>query len=135
MTSGICGVGLGLTISVFSKNSDVASTAVPLAIIPQVILAGMLTPLEGISETLGCLIAPSYWCFGSLCTVWNAEFKGLPLSDGMFAQEHYWLSLAFIMLFTSLFFVACGTKLQGIKVADLGRKAELDKWIKKYSPG
>ena len=127
MTIGMCGVGLGLTISVFSKNTDVASTAVPLAIIPQVILAGMLTPLEGISETLGWLMAPSYWCFGSLCNVWNSEFKGPLLSDEMFAQEHYWLSLTVIMLFTSLFFLACGTKLKGIKVADLGRKAELNK--------
>ena len=131
MAIGGCGVGLGLTISVFSPNTDVASTAVPLAIIPQVILAGMLKSLDGISEFLACFVAPSYWCFGSLCFTWNEEWSGPMLMDDMFSQEHYWTSLFMIGLFTLFFFVACGIKLQGIKVAELGRSAELEKWLKK----
>ncbi len=37
-----CGVAIGLIISIFSSNTDMAVTAVPLAIIPQVILAGKI---------------------------------------------------------------------------------------------
>jgi ABC-type multidrug transport system ATPase subunit len=130
MAIGGCGVGLGLTISVFSPNTDVASTAVPLAIIPQVILAGMLKSLDGISEAVAWLIAPSYWCFGSLCSTWNENWNG-PTMDDMFCQKHYWLSIFMIGLFTAFFFTACAIKLQGIKVAELGRKAELESWLKK----
>ena len=53
------------------------------------------------------------------------------LRDDMFSQEHYWTSLFMIGLFTLFFFVACGIKLQGIKVAELGRSAELENWLKK----
>ncbi len=131
MAIGACGVGLGLSISVFSPNTDVASTAVPLAIIPQVVLAGMLKPLDGMSELLAYFVAPSYWCFGSLCLTWNEQWSGVMLADDMFSQKHYWISLFMIGLFTILFFVACGIKLQGIKVADLTRSAELERWLKK----
>ena len=128
---GGCGVALGLAISVLSPNTDVASTAVPLAIIPQVILAGMLKPLDGISEAIAWVAAPSYWCFGSLCSAWNEEWsRRLPMDD-MFATRHYWVSLLLIAVFTMCFFTICGVKLQGIKVAELSRTAELESWLKK----
>ena len=91
----------------------------------------MLKSLDGISEFLACIVAPSYWCFGSLCFTWNEEWSGPMLRDDMFSQEHYWTSLFMIGLFTLFFFVACGIKLQGIKVAELGRSAELENWLKK----
>jgi hypothetical protein len=80
------GVGLGLTISVFFRNTDVASTE---------------------------------------------EWSGPMPMDDIFSQEHYWTSLFMIGLFTLFFFTACGIKLQGIKVAELGRSAELKSWLKK----
>ena len=38
------GVGMGLAISAFSNTQEQANTIVPLALIPQLILAGVLVP-------------------------------------------------------------------------------------------
>lgn len=75
------------TSTLENANTDVASTAVPLAIIPQVILAGMIMRLEGFSEFIAWFAAPSYWCFGSMSHVWNNLWEGVSNSDGMLAQQ------------------------------------------------
>ena len=40
----LIGVGIGLSISAFSQTQEQANTIVPLALIPQLILAGVLVP-------------------------------------------------------------------------------------------
>lgn len=104
----LCGVGLGLTISALSSNTDVAATAVPLAMIPQVILAGNLKSLEGFSEKLAWFVAPSHWCYGALTNVWNSQFSKVPsdvLRDDMFTQQHYWISLVSLIAFSAMLFL------------------------------
>jgi hypothetical protein len=91
----------------------------------------MLKPLDGISEAIAWVAAPSYWCFGSLCSAWNEEWSRRMPMDDMFATRHYWVSLLLIAVFTMCFFTICGVKLQGIKVAELSRTAELESWLKK----
>jgi len=112
----ICGVGLGLAISALATNSDVAATAVPLAMIPQVILAGNIKSLDGFSETLAWLTAPSHWAYGALTCVWNAQenFSDVPsemLRDDMFAQRHYWLALSTLAAFSAVLFLISGSQL------------------------
>jgi ABC-type multidrug transport system ATPase subunit len=118
MTS-ICGVALGLAISALSANADVASTAVPLAVIPQVILAGMIKPLENLPEYIAWFAAPSYWCFGSMSKIWNEHWSNQVISDGMLSQQEYGLSLFALLIFTLLFFLICVLSLSGKSISFL----------------
>ena len=118
MTS-ICGVALGLAISALSANADVASTAVPLAVIPQVILAGMIKPLENLPEYIAWFAAPSYWCFGSMSKIWNEHWSNQVISDGMLSQQDYGLSLFALLTFTLLFFLICVLSLSGTFISFL----------------
>jgi len=62
----LSGTVLGLCISAASKTTDVAATIVPLALIPQVVLAGAIAPLEGLAKALAICLIPNYWAFDSL---------------------------------------------------------------------
>jgi ABC-type multidrug transport system ATPase subunit len=44
------GAGLGLLISAFAHSEEVAAALVPIAIIPQIILAGVIAPLRGLGK-------------------------------------------------------------------------------------
>jgi hypothetical protein len=57
----LTGVTLGLAISAASRTEDVAVTTIPLALIPQIILAGVVAPLKGVSEFLARLFVTVYW--------------------------------------------------------------------------
>ena len=116
----ICGVALGLAISVLSANIDVASTAVPLAIIPQVILAGMIKRLENFPEFIAWFAAPSYWCFGSMSHVWNNLWEGVSNEDGMLAQQEFGFSILVLGMFTVLFLLICSVSLSGLRIPFLG---------------
>jgi ABC-type multidrug transport system ATPase subunit len=52
----IAGTMLGLLISALARTEEVAAALVPIAIIPQIILAGVIAPLKG----LGKLLAESF---------------------------------------------------------------------------
>jgi hypothetical protein len=112
----LCGVALGLAISVLSANIDIASTAVPLAIIPQVILAGSIKPLEGMPETIAAIVAPSYWFFGSMSHVWNNLWDESFNTEGMLSQQDFGQSIFVLGLFTTLFFSICSLSLSGLKI-------------------
>ena len=112
----LCGVSLGLAISVLSANTDIASTAVPLAIIPQVILAGMIKRLEGFPEAIAWLTAPSYWCFGSMSHVWNEHWDESLNTEGMLSQQNFGSSIFALGWFTTAFFLICCVSLLGKQV-------------------
>ncbi len=118
----LCGVALGLAISALSTNTDVAATAVPLAIIPQVILAGMIKKLDGFSELVAWLVAPSYWCFGSMSSVWNSLWDEKYNTEGMFSQQHYFLSISILFVFTVAFFMICAFNLMEVRLAELSKR-------------
>ena len=66
LLSGLSGIGFGILISSNTSSNEAASTVVPLVIIPQVILSGGLTPLDGWAQRVSMLLSPSYWTYGSL---------------------------------------------------------------------
>ncbi|MCP4479035.1 MAG: ATP-binding cassette domain-containing protein [Planctomycetaceae bacterium] len=113
-----CGVALGLTISVFSSNTDMAVTAVPLAIIPQVILAGKIQMLEGPAQIIGMIGAPAYWCYGSLSNIWSSCFEEEVVEiyrpEAMYSEQIFLISVGVIFFFTAVLFVTCAVKLSGI---------------------
>jgi ABC-type multidrug transport system ATPase subunit len=58
---------LGLTISAWASSTDQAMSMVPLAILPQVILSGMLIPLDGLGPLRWLSsFMPGRWAYGAL---------------------------------------------------------------------
>jgi ABC-type multidrug transport system ATPase subunit len=55
------GVALGLTISAAAPTEEMAITLIPVAILPQIILSGVIAPLKGLSKTLAQALITSYW--------------------------------------------------------------------------
>jgi len=60
------GTLLGLLISSLSPTPDVAVSTVPIVLIPQVIFAGLIIPLEGIGKVFAWLFVPNYWAYQAL---------------------------------------------------------------------
>ena len=48
----VAGIVLGLLISAIAKTEEMAAALVPIAVIPQIILAGVIAPLTGLSDAL-----------------------------------------------------------------------------------
>jgi ABC transport system ATP-binding/permease protein len=55
------GTALGLLISACSPTEEVASALVPVAVIPQIILAGVIAPLTGVGKLLGYGLITCFW--------------------------------------------------------------------------
>jgi len=115
----ICGVGLGLCISVLSKNTDVAVSAVPLAIIPQVILGGLLKAPDGVSEFIAWIGVPCYWGFGlflnALTENWSSEVI-TAIAPDLYSTENIWISLAAILFVAVILLTVSALSLSGVKV-------------------
>ena len=56
------GTAMGLVISAFSNTRDQATTIVPLALVPQLILAGVLVPkLPDLATAVAKIAVSGYW--------------------------------------------------------------------------
>ncbi len=81
----VMGIGLGLMFSAISENSDKALISLPLALIPQLILSGVLVEFDKMSSLARNIaeLTPLKWAFEYLnkVMVWNdnriAEFFGI----------------------------------------------------------
>jgi hypothetical protein len=125
---GFCGVSLGLLISAISTDTDVASTMVPIAIIPQIVLSGAIKTVQGIAHFVAVFFSPSYWCYGMMSIVFDDAISIKILTDStMWSQSSYWVSLFMIVLYNTLFLYCAGVLLYR---KDL--KKDVFKSIKKY---
>jgi ABC-type multidrug transport system ATPase subunit/pSer/pThr/pTyr-binding forkhead associated (FHA) protein len=57
----LAGVALGLAISAFAATEELAITLIPMAVIPQIILSGAISPLENVSKVLAVAGISTYW--------------------------------------------------------------------------
>lgn len=55
------GVALGLAISAAAPTEEMAITLIPVAILPQIILSGVIAPLKGLSKSLAQTLITAYW--------------------------------------------------------------------------
>ena len=63
--TGMVGIALGLFISALVKTSEVATSLVPLILIPQILFAGLVTVPTGISKIVGAAM-PATWSFDEI---------------------------------------------------------------------
>jgi ABC transport system ATP-binding/permease protein len=63
---GLVSVLLGLAISAWSPTSEISTVLVPIAVIPQILLAGTMVPLEGLTKTVAELLIPLHWAYRGL---------------------------------------------------------------------
>jgi ABC transport system ATP-binding/permease protein len=74
VAGGLAGTAIGLVISAFSNTRDQATTIVPLALVPQIILAGILVPhLPRPAELLAKVAVTSYWLTEAMKSVYIAS--------------------------------------------------------------
>ena len=64
LTAGV-GIALGLLVSAFVKTSEMATSLVPLILIPQILFSGLVGVPSGISKPLGMLM-PATWSFDTM---------------------------------------------------------------------
>lgn len=57
----LAGVAIGLAISTLATTEEAAISWVPVILIPQILLAGLIAPLEGWNETFAKAVVTSYW--------------------------------------------------------------------------
>jgi hypothetical protein len=58
----LCGTCLGLLISAMARTPDQATTLVPIFLIPQIVLSGVIVPdMSGFAETVAQLFVSGYW--------------------------------------------------------------------------
>ena len=96
------GAAMGLLISAVSKTEDMAVTLVPLVLIPQIVLAGLIAPLDGFTKLLGQAAVTSYWAFHGLQAMLPEE-----LSDNLPTNDHSaWFCLLVVSLHGLAFAVA-----------------------------
>jgi ABC-type multidrug transport system ATPase subunit len=57
----IAGTTLGLLLSASARTEDVAVSLVPIAVIPQIVLAGVIAPLNGVAKWLARIAISSHW--------------------------------------------------------------------------
>jgi ABC-type multidrug transport system ATPase subunit len=60
-TLAVAGTALGLFISAFARTEEVAVALVPIAVMPQIILAGVIAPLSGVSLVLAKGLITVHW--------------------------------------------------------------------------
>jgi ABC transport system ATP-binding/permease protein len=73
VAGGLAGTAIGLVISAFSNTRDQATTIVPLALVPQIILAGILVPhLPRPAELFAKVVVSSFWLTEAMKSVYIA---------------------------------------------------------------
>ncbi len=68
----VAGTAVGLFISAVARTEEVATALVPIAVIPQIILAGLVAPLKGMVE---------YFARGAITVYWGQQAIERLLSD------------------------------------------------------
>jgi len=79
--TGMVGIALGLFISALVKTSEVATSLVPLILIPQILFAGLVTVPTGISKIVGAAM-PATWSFDEIKRLSSLDTLKTEGSDG-----------------------------------------------------
>jgi ABC-type multidrug transport system ATPase subunit/pSer/pThr/pTyr-binding forkhead associated (FHA) protein len=70
--TGMVGIALGLLVSAIVKTSEMATSLVPLILIPQILFSGLVGVPQGVSKTIGTVM-PATWSFDQLKRLSNLD--------------------------------------------------------------
>jgi ABC-type multidrug transport system ATPase subunit/pSer/pThr/pTyr-binding forkhead associated (FHA) protein len=70
--TGMVGIALGLLISAGVKTSEMATSLVPLILIPQILFSGLVGVPQGASKVIG-LVMPATWAFDEMKRLSNLD--------------------------------------------------------------
>ena len=101
-TIAMAGTALGLAISAISRNEQSAVAAVPIVMIPQLILAGAIVSLDGIALGVSRVSVTSYWAVQ--CT----ESVALPVSKWISSGFASGLAIIAVHVLAALYFTFHG---------------------------
>jgi hypothetical protein len=95
----IAGTAMGPLISALAKTEEVAVALVPIAVIPQIILAGVIAPLSGAAKVLERMLISTSWGSRALDSLLpdDALFLVHPMRFG------YWSQIAIIGVHATAF--------------------------------
>jgi ABC-type multidrug transport system ATPase subunit len=84
----VSGTSLGLLISAFAKTEEVAVALVPVAVMPQIILAGVIAPLKGVADVLAKGFITAFWGARGLESLLpDADLKLLKIDAAEYAGQ------------------------------------------------
>jgi ABC-type multidrug transport system ATPase subunit len=99
----VLGTMAGLALSAMAKSEQIAIRAVPMLMIPQIVLANVLTPLRGWLESVAPLVTTTYWTFrgftsGSpeygtdepVAAIWNLTLPALSAHAAAYIAVAVW---------------------------------------------
>ena len=122
----LAGTALGLFLSVLAKTEDQAVTFVPIALIPQIVLAGVIASLSGWLETFSQLTITSYWGMRALLPTLDE-----PLRDALQIQEWSSFTGAVMLGLHCLLLVGAALSLQFLRDSrNLVYRQALDVWYR-----
>jgi len=105
LTLAATGVALGLAISAIVSSEDMAVTAIPIVLLPQIILADAIAPVSGIGKLLGQLFVSCYWGVRGLNAVLPEETVA---SAGLKQHDAFSAYAALVLQGLVLVFVGMG---------------------------
>ncbi|MFQ3590862.1 MAG: FHA domain-containing protein, partial [Chloracidobacterium sp.] len=65
LLSHLVGIAMGLSISALVRTSEMATSLVPLVLIPQILFGGLLLPNEGVAKAVS-VVMPAMWSYDAL---------------------------------------------------------------------
>ena len=102
-----------------------AVTLVPVAIIPQVILAGAIWTVDGLAELLSSLFISCYWGYGNLMATLPDSVRAADFSD----WSYLW-SATLVLFHVALLMVAANLVLYAVDKRLSLKGTEIDQWVK-----
>ncbi|MGQ9896833.1 MAG: FHA domain-containing protein [Acidobacteriota bacterium] len=81
----LAGIAMGLLISSLVQTSEMATSLVPLVLIPQILFGGLLLPHEGIAKRIS-LVMPAMWSYDALKRI-GVKQAGLGVLRGQDGED------------------------------------------------
>jgi ABC-type multidrug transport system ATPase subunit/pSer/pThr/pTyr-binding forkhead associated (FHA) protein len=79
---GLAGVSLGLLISSAARTEAIAASLVPIVLIPQIVLAGLIAPLSGVALWVARVCVTTYWGYHGLTHVLTGNLADVAPGEG-----------------------------------------------------
>jgi hypothetical protein len=102
----VAGTALGLLLSAVSPTEEVAISLIPIAVIPQVVLAAGVAPLSGAALWLARIGVTTYWGKRGLDSTLPDDLAGVAQVAELAEGPAAWVAVTFLLLHAAIFVVA-----------------------------